>query len=53
CHMNLECCVSMASTKYIHKYIHKGSDRSTLTMQDQNDEIKLHLDSRYISAPEA
>ena len=48
-----ECCISIKATKYIHKYIHKGSDRSTLTIEDKNDEIKLHLDSRYISAPEA
>lgn len=24
CHINLECCVSFASIKYLHKYIFKG-----------------------------
>lgn len=51
--MNLECCISIKATKYIHKYVFKGHDRSTLSVEDQNDEIKLHLDSRYISACEA
>jgi hypothetical protein len=51
--MNLECCISIKATKYIHKYVFKGHDRGTLAVDQENDEIQLHLDSRYISAPEA
>ena len=56
CHINLECCISIKSVKYVHKYIYKGPDRATLerTVQAQErDEIKEYLDSRYISASEA
>jgi hypothetical protein len=52
CHINLEVCTSIKSVKYIHKYIYKGNDRATLEMLGQ-DEIKLYLDSRYISSTEA
>ncbi|KAG5715601.1 ATP-dependent DNA helicase PIF1, partial [Termitomyces sp. T112] len=39
--------------KYIHKYIYKGHDRTTLEIaEEQRDEIKEHLDARYISAAE-
>lgn len=52
--MNLECCISVKATKYIHKYVFKGHDRGTLALGEQNNnEIQLHLDSRYISACEA
>lgn len=51
CHMNLECATSFATVKYVNKYIHKGSDRTTLEIQRQ-DETKMYLDSRYICAPE-
>jgi len=30
CHINVECLASFATLKYINKYIHKGSDRTTL-----------------------
>lgn len=52
CHINLEVCASIKSVKYIHKYIYKGNDRTTLEMSGA-DEIKLYLDSRYISSTEA
>ena len=29
CHANLECCVSIQSCKYLHKYIYKGHDCTT------------------------
>ena len=56
CHINLECCISIKSVKYIHKYIYKGPDRATLEQAVQTegrDEIKEYIDSRYISASEA
>lgn len=51
CHINVECCVSIKSVKYIHKYIYKGHDRTTLE-QDVN-EVKAYIDARYVSANEA
>ena len=52
CHINVEAAVSFASLKYITKYIHKGHDRATLELQQQ-DEIKRYVDARYVSAAEA
>lgn len=46
CHINVECAVSIASFKYIHK----GPDYTTV---DIDDEIAQHLHGRYISPPEA
>ncbi|KNZ73372.1 hypothetical protein J132_07670 [Termitomyces sp. J132] len=50
CHINLEVCASVEAIKYIHKYIYKGHDRTTLEIggeqMDQRDEIKEHLDAR-------
>ncbi len=43
CHINVEVCVSVKAIKYIHKYIYKGHDRTTLEVQD-HDEIKEFLD---------
>jgi hypothetical protein len=55
CHINVEFCASVHAVKYIHKYIYKGHDRTTLEINvDQNrNEIKEYLDSRYISASES
>jgi hypothetical protein len=54
CHINVEICASVQAVKYIHKYIYKGHDRTTLEISDQNrNEIKEYLDSRYISAAES
>jgi hypothetical protein len=53
CHANLECCISVKAFKYIHKYVYKGHDRTTMGFGETQDEIKLYLDSRYVSASEA
>ncbi|KIJ43427.1 hypothetical protein M422DRAFT_253306 [Sphaerobolus stellatus SS14] len=55
CHINTECCISVGSVKYIHKYIYKGPDRATLKITDKEnvDEIKQFLDARWIGASEA
>ncbi len=42
CHINVEVCVSVKAIKYIHKYIYKGHDRTTLEVRD-HDEIKEFL----------
>lgn len=51
CHINVEVCPSVQAIKYIHKYIYKGHDRTTLEVN--HDEIKQYLDSRHISAAES
>jgi hypothetical protein len=53
----VEICASVKAIKYIHKYIYKGHDRTTLevTREGQNaiDEVKEYVDARYISAIES
>jgi hypothetical protein len=53
CHINVECAICFGSMKYINKYIDKGGDRGTLSLHDQNDEVKRYIDGRYFSASEA
>ncbi|THH29066.1 hypothetical protein EUX98_g5120 [Antrodiella citrinella] len=52
CHINVECAVSFSSLKYVNKYIYKGHDRTTMEI-NQNDEIKLYIDARYVSSAES
>ncbi|XP_058219883.1 uncharacterized protein LOC131330353 [Rhododendron vialii] len=52
CHINVEVCAGMRCVKYIHKYIYKGYDRTTMVLGSAN-EIQQYLDSRYIGPPEA
>ena len=51
CHINVEVCISVRATKYIHKYIFKGHDKITVVMQQ--DEIKQYLDARWLGDAEA
>ena len=61
CHINVEACSTITSVKYLYKYVYKGHDRARVRIhqndQDSNqtnyDEIKAHLDARYVCAPEA
>jgi hypothetical protein len=55
CHINVEICASVESVRYIHKYIFKGHDRTTLELQDDQNrnEIKEYLDARYIGSVES
>ena len=51
-HINVEVCASVRAVKYIHKYIYKGNDRTTVEL-GQNDEITQYLHGRYIGPSEA
>ena len=54
CHINVEICSTTMAVKYLYKYMNKGSDRMATNFEgDVVDEIKNHLDSRYITPPEA
>ncbi|GAN11433.1 ATP-dependent helicase RRM3-like [Mucor ambiguus] len=51
-HINVELCSSIKSIKYVYKYVYKGHDRASMSVE-QNDEIRSFIDARYVSAPEA
>ncbi|XP_028093048.1 uncharacterized protein LOC114293217 [Camellia sinensis] len=52
CHINVEVCVGMRCVKYIHKYIYKGYDHTTMVLGMIN-KIQQYLNARYIGPPEA
>ena len=52
CHISVECCATVQSVKYLHKYIYKGHDRASLVVEDEN-EIAMLIDGRYISTSDA
>nr|XP_011465780.1 PREDICTED: uncharacterized protein LOC101307898 [Fragaria vesca subsp. vesca] len=53
CHINVEICCSIKSVKYLYKYVYKGPDRVTFTVQPESneDEIKNFVDARWVCAP--
>jgi hypothetical protein len=52
CHLNVECIASMKCFKYIHKYIYKGHDHTTMGFGTCKDEPKQYLDACFVSAHE-
>ncbi len=64
-HINVEVCATVKSIKYLFKYVYKGHDCANIKLERpvpekmalsktlEWDEIKAHLDARYVSAPEA
>lgn len=52
-HINVEVCSSVQAIKYIHKYIYKGSDRATIQLDLDKDQIAQYLQGRYIRPTEA
>ena len=66
CHLNIEVVTSIKSVKYLYKYSYKGHDRATLELGEEAvpakkpedekklpDEIKNHIDARYVGPSEA
>ena len=56
CHINLECCASTKSVKYLTKYIHKGNDRAMIRTEVEGatrDEISEYEDLRSVGSVEA
>ncbi|XP_065318878.1 uncharacterized protein LOC135926873 [Gordionus sp. m RMFG-2023] len=57
-HINVKICTSIKSVKYIFKYIYKGYDCTNVDINvasniNIHDEIKSHLNARYVSACES
>ncbi|XP_062208911.1 uncharacterized protein LOC133910581 [Phragmites australis] len=59
CHINVEVCSSIKAVKYLYKYVYKGHDRASFSVDppDQNgtviNEIRQYRDARFITPPEA
>ena len=53
CHINVELTFSNKSLKYMHKYIYKGHDVTTMEFGTAQDEVQQYLNARYVSAHEA
>jgi len=52
-HINVEVCGSVQAVKYIHKYIYKGGDRATVSVESEHEGIKRYLHGRYLGPTEA
>ena len=64
-HINVEICANVKACKYIFKYIHKGSDRASLCIKQENsgvpdsvvpdpvDKIQEYRDARWVGSAEA
>ncbi|THH15669.1 hypothetical protein EW146_g4843 [Bondarzewia mesenterica] len=52
CHINVECCVTFSSLKYLNKYVHKGFDHATIEIY-HGDEVRQFLDGRYVATHES
>lgn len=52
-HINVEVCASVQTMKYIHKYIYKRSDQTSLQLQTDDDEIQQHPQGHCIGPTEA
>ncbi|KAK1942998.1 hypothetical protein P3T76_005635 [Phytophthora citrophthora] len=58
CHIIVEVCATDRAIKYIYKYLYKGADMTTITIEGQVEEHSLneilqYLQARYISPVEA
>jgi len=60
CHINVEACSNIKAVKYLYKYVYKGHDRASFSVdpsQHEQDgvinEIRQYRNARYISPSEA
>ncbi|XP_011859152.1 PREDICTED: uncharacterized protein LOC105556668 [Vollenhovia emeryi] len=60
CHINVEVVSSIKSVKYLYKYIYKGHDAATITIEPitenviiDHDEIRDFIEARYVGPVEA
>ena len=56
CHINVECCCSEKSVKYLCKYVNKGNDRAAAAVHVEGqprDEIAEYEDMRSVGSSEA
>ncbi len=53
CHINVECCQTIASVKYLFKYYFKGGDMVTVEGINGADEVQKYVITLYISACQA
>ncbi len=53
-HINVECCQSVKSIKYVCKYVNKGFDMAAFEIRDNTtDEIANYQTGRYVPMSEA
>ena len=59
-HINVEICTGITVVKYLYKYVYKGMDAAQIRYLEATneeaihwDEVRQHIDTRYVSAPEA
>jgi len=52
-HANCECPFSFWTTKYLNKYLKKGTETTGVQITKNDDEITQYLDGRYFSAAES
>ncbi|WVZ82077.1 hypothetical protein U9M48_029383 [Paspalum notatum var. saurae] len=58
CHINVEVCSSIKAVKYLYKYLYKGHDRASVSVNEADgqgnvDEIKMYREARCVTPPEA
>ncbi|KAJ1255429.1 hypothetical protein BS78_K230700 [Paspalum vaginatum] len=58
CHINVEVCSSIKAVKYLYKYLYKGHDRASISVNEADgqgnvDEIKMYRQARWVTPPEA
>ena len=56
CHINVEKCTSAKASKYLYKYVTKGSDRAMVATVEEGqhrDEIRQYVDLRSVGSSEA
>ena len=63
-HINVEWCASIRAVKYLYKYVYKGHDKATVTLQHNVDQVAVQINQeenepltyenkRYVGACEA